>query len=147
MIQMKLTKILLPVFVIGATLLVSCKKNIINSYVDATDVTSGDAQLKINFNSLYAANPNVYFRINGAKVSGSMTARSPFPGGGFNTGGDARADYLVLKPGELKVDVILPKKVAVPVEDSIVLYTTKITTEAGKYYTLHTTDTAANTTS
>ena len=139
---MKLTKIALAIFIAG-TLLFGCKKNVIDSYVDTVAITANDAQLKINFNSLYAANPSVYFRVNGAKVSGSMTARSPFPGGGFNTGGDARADYLVLTPGELKVDVILPKKLTV--EDSIVLFTTKVTLEAGKYYTLHTTDTAANT--
>jgi hypothetical protein len=144
---MKLSKITLAALFAGTVFLLACKKNLITSYVDATSITSEDAQLKINFNSLYAANPLVYFRVNGAKVSGSMNARSPFPGGGFNTGGDARADYLVLKPGSQKVDVILPKKVASPVEDSLILFTTTITLEAGKYYTLHTTDTAANTTS
>lgn len=140
---MKLSKIILATFVTGTALLTGCEKNVVDDYVPSTEITANDAQLKINFNSAYAANPSVYFRINGAKVSGPISSRTPFPGGGFNTNGDARADYLVLTPGEKTVDVILPKKLVV--EDSVKLYTTKITIEAGKYHTLHITDTAANT--
>ncbi|WP_240755237.1 DUF4397 domain-containing protein [Pedobacter sp. SYP-B3415] len=72
-----------------------------------------------------------------------LTARYPYPGGGYNTLGDSRADYLRATPGKQEVSISIPKRGTLT--DSVVLYKTEITTEPGKAYTLHLTDTAANT--
>lgn len=101
------------------------------------------ANLKINYNSAYNANPSVQIKINDVRVSNLLTARTPFPGGGFNTGGDNRPDYLQVNPGAVKISISIPKK-DTPT-DSIVLFTSNINVEANKYYTAHITDTAANT--
>ena len=101
------------------------------------------ANLKINYNSAYTANPSVQIKINDVKVSYLITARTPFPGGGFNTNGDNRPDYLQVAPGNIKVSISIPKK-DTPT-DSILLFTTNLNVEANKYYTAHITDTAGNT--
>jgi hypothetical protein len=126
----------------AASIITGCDKNEIN-YGETVTVTSEDALLKFNFVSVYAANPSVQLKVNGVRVSSLITARTPFPGGGFNTGGGSTPDYLTVKPGSTEISVAIPKKNTQT--DSIVLFKNTIQLDAGNNYTTHITDTGANT--
>lgn len=119
-----------------------CAKNVIQ-YGESTNVTPDQALLKINYESMYALNPGVQVTVNGTRVSPLLVGRTPFPGGGYNTMGDARPDYLAVPQGEIKMKISIPQKGTNV--DSVVLYNYTMTLEAGKYYTAHVTDTAAKT--
>lgn len=120
----------------------SCKKEF--KPVAEYDVPeNSQAKLKINFASVYRANPNVQIKVNDVRVSNLLTARTPFPGGGFNTGGDNRPDYLALNPGSSKIGISIPK--ANTNVDSVNVFSTNLDLANGKYYSLHVADTAANT--
>lgn len=123
-------------------MLTACEKEA-EKTADFALVSEGDARLKINYNSAYTANPSVQLKINDVRVSNLITTRTPFPGGGYNTNGDSRPDYLQVKPGAVKLTVSIPARNTAT--DSIVLFTTTFNVEANKYYTTHITDTAANT--
>lgn len=123
--------------------IVSCNKNVID-YGQIEKVGSDQALLKINYVSAYADNRSVYFKINDVRISYVMTWRTPFPGGGYNTGGDSKSDFLAVNPGNLKLSVVLPHKKDNGT-DSLVLYTTNLQVVAGKNYVAHITDTAATT--
>ena len=130
---------------IAASLLIvagSCKKEI-NYKADRTFVDPTNALLKINYGSAYALNPSVQLSINGERVSGLITGRTPFPGGGYNTNGSNFPDYLVVKPGANILKISIPKKLTNV--DSVVLFTGNLTLDSGKNYTAHVTDTLANT--
>jgi hypothetical protein len=119
-----------------------CSKNEIN-YGEFTKLTADQAQLKVNYNIAYSANPGVQLKVNGVRVSTVITSRYPYPGGGYNTLGDSRPDYLAVTPGNLEVSVVIPKKGTNI--DSVKLFTANLTAKAGENYTLHLTDTANNT--
>jgi len=120
----------------------SCKKNVLR--VSPYDLTDGQALLKINYASPYAANPSVQIKINGIRVSpATINYPTPFPGGGLNTNGTNFADYFSVTPGKDSVVISIPKKNTN--EDSLVVFATTVTTVANEYQTLHITDTAANT--
>lgn len=123
-------------------LLLGCKKEV-KPVATFEIADANDGKLKVNFTSVYRNNPSVQIKVNNERVSNLITARTPFPGGGFNTSGDNRPDYLNLTPGQTTVSISIPK--AGTATDSIKLAENAITLAAGKYYTLHTADTAANT--
>lgn len=125
-----------------ALIFIGCKKEY-KSVAEYLQPTDNDAKLKINYTSIYQRNPSVQLSVNGARVSTLITARTPFPGGGYNTGGDNRPDYLRVNPGQTAVAVSIPK--AGTNVDSIPIYNTSVSLASGKYYSLHITDTAANT--
>ncbi|MET1057234.1 MAG: DUF4397 domain-containing protein [Pedobacter sp.] len=120
-----------------------CGKNVLD-YGDTAKLTSDQALLKINYVSMYANNRIVFLKINDKRVSSLLTARTPFPGGGYNTGGSSSPDFLAVEPGNLKLSVILPFKKDTGL-DSVELYSTTVQVAAGKNYVAHVTDTAANT--
>jgi hypothetical protein len=122
--------------------LASCEKNVI-SYGDSTLADPTKTLLKLNYSSLYAANPAVQIAFNGSRVTPLIAGRTPYPGGGYNTIGDSRPDYLLVNPGEISIKISIPQRGTNL--DSVVLYNTSITVEAGKNYTAHITDTAAKT--
>jgi hypothetical protein len=124
-----------------AILFAGCKKNEIN--YGETEAITGKALLKINYVSGYAANPSVQLSINNTRVSNLITSRTPFPGGGFNTGGGSTPDYLAVNPGNLEISVAIPKRLTNT--DSVLLHKSSIKVEENKNYTVHITDTAANT--
>ncbi|NML23790.1 DUF4397 domain-containing protein [Pseudoflavitalea sp. G-6-1-2] len=123
----------------GVLMVASCKKNEIK-YGDFDLVGANQALFKVNFLSQYKTNPSVVFSIDGKRVNNPITARTPFPGGGLNTGGGSTANYMVFNSGTYNFSVIIPSKLTN--EDSLVLYKTSISLEGGKYQTLHITDTA-----
>ncbi len=106
--------------------------------------TGGIAYLKINYLSAYRSNPSVQLKVNDTRVSNLITFRTPFPGGGFNTGGGSTADYLAVKTGDNTVSITIPQKNTNI--DSVVIFSTNTSyLTGGKAYTLHITDTGANT--
>jgi hypothetical protein len=127
----------------GLLAIAGCTKNVLD-YGDVEKLTGDEALLKINNVSMYANNRTAFFKINGQRVSGPLTARSPFPGGGYNTGGDSKPDFLVVQPGTVNFSMVMPKKKD-DGTDSVVLYSTTINLDAGKKYSLHIADTAATT--
>ena len=97
-----LSKIRFLSFGLLLILLVSgCEKNVI-AYGESSLVGADQALLKVNYASLYALNPGVQILINDKRVSPLLFGRTPFPGGGYNTNGDARPDYLAVPQGEIK---------------------------------------------
>ena len=101
------------------------------------------AFLKINYASLYPTNPGVQLSVNDQRVSGVITGRTPFPGGGFNTSGSNFPDYLAVKAGTNKVSVgVATTGSNVP---SKVLFFDNFTFEVGKHYTAHIADTGIKT--
>ena len=105
--------------------------------------TGNTAYLKVNYASLHASNPSVQIAINDVRVSGSIVGRTPFPGGGFNTGGASLPDYLAVNAGVNKLSIVGLNRGTQ--RDSVVMFFTNINLQAGKFYTAHVTDTAART--
>jgi hypothetical protein len=137
---MKKLSIIVSVFA-GIIFLSGCKKEA-EKIADFSFTPSSQALLKVNFVSNYAANPGVQISINKIRVSNLISARTPFPGGGFNTGGGSNPGYLEVTPGSVELSVAIPKKNTNT--DSVTLFDKTITLEAGKYYTAHITDTGTN---
>jgi hypothetical protein len=125
------------------TAMIGCTKNVIE-YGEAGKISAEQPRLKINYVSMYANNRSVYFKINDKRVSYVMTARTPFPGGGYNTGGSSAPDYLAVDAGTIKLSVFLPRKID-DGTDSLELYSTTLQIAAGRSYVAHITDTAAAT--
>jgi hypothetical protein len=124
-----------------AAIIYSCKKNTIS--VAPFDVANDQALFKLNYACPYRSIGAVQIKIDGARVSNNITYNTPFPGGGLNTGGSNNADYMSLSPGEHTVSLSVPK--AGTSQDSIPVYTTTVNVQGKTYYTLHVTDTSANT--
>lgn len=122
-------------------LFLGCDRNEIN-YGDIEYVSATDAVVKINYASLYPDNRFVFIKFNGKRVTPLIRGRQPFPGGGLNTLGDLRADFLSVKPGDVKVEVVLPHKKDDGL-DSAVLYSSNVRLDPGKRYTIHMTDTGS----
>lgn len=117
-----------------------CGKNVID-YGDVEKITD-QPLLKINYASMYSDDRFVVISFNGKRVTSRIQGRTPFPGGGYNTRGDVRADYLTATPGPVEIKVALPYKVDIGM-DSVELYKTTVNVEKGKRYVAHLTDTAA----
>jgi hypothetical protein len=120
----------------------SCEKNELN--VTAFDDIADNAQVKVNLFSHYRSNPGFQIKVNGQRVSNALTAATPFPGGGLNTGGLSTADYLSVDPGSVKVSFSMPK--AGTNQDSVMVSETTVNLSSGAKYSLYFADTAANTT-
>lgn len=142
---MKKLSIAIPVISALMVLAAGCDKNEIK-YGEFERVSADQALLKINMATPYRSNPTIYIGIDGKRVSNPITSRTPFPGGGYNTGGGSTADYLALTPGKHTVSFVIPKKAPGETHlDSISLFQTEVTLEAGKNLSLHISDTGANT--
>jgi hypothetical protein len=126
-----------------ATIIIGCGKVVLN-YGDVTLLDANAATIKINNESIYAKNPSFFYKINDKRVSGLFTARSPFPGGGYNTGGNNTADVLQVPAGTVKLSFAIPHKIDNGL-DSIEIYSTTLQLVGGQNYTVHIADTAANT--
>lgn len=130
-------------FVALALFFLGCDKNVLD-YGDVEKLSGDQALLKINYVSAYKSNPRVVLKLNDTRVSSVITARTPFPGGGYNTGGGSQPDFLIVNPGAVKLTVAVPFKVDNGT-DSLVLYNTTLQLAGGERYVAHVTDTAANT--
>lgn len=129
------------IFITAILLSVSCKKN---SY-KITDRTSseGSAQVKLGYFSAYTLLPSTILYINDKAVSNTLTAPIGFPGGGFNMGGSSNGDYLLVSPGNVKIQGFTPIQGTGNPMTKLFEFTE--TFDANKFYTYFITDTAANT--
>ena len=134
-------KIVLSIF--SLLVFAGCKERI-QDFGDLDFLTANDAIVKINMASVYPDDRYMYVRFNDNRVTPLIRAREPYPGGGYNTRGDSRPDFLKIAAGTVNIKVCLPHKVDNG-KDSIVLAQQNVTLEPGKQYTVHVTDTAANT--
>lgn len=139
----KKSSIIAICFVALIAVVIGCGKAVIH-YGDITLLDASQATIKINNESMYSNNRSVFYKINDQRVSGLFTARSPFPGGGYNTGGNNTADVLQVPSGAVQFSMVLPHKVDNGT-DSLVLYSTTLQLEGSTNYTFHIADTAANT--
>ncbi|EEI94167.1 hypothetical protein HMPREF0765_0153 [Sphingobacterium spiritivorum ATCC 33300] len=133
----------LIICILGLVSLLGCEKSV-KDYGNLEFMTNDDAIVKINMASVYPDDRYMYVKFNDQRVTPLIRAREPYPGGGWNTRGDSRADFLRIKAGNVNVKLGLPKKKD-DGTDSLILYETNIMLTAGKRYTLHLADTAANT--
>ena len=123
--------------------LISCEKEVVRVAAE-TNIGSDKAKLKVNYVSAYASNnPSVQVKLNSTRVSNLLPFRTPFPGGGFNTGGGSTNDYLVVTPGQTALKISVPN--VGKETDSVELFASSLNLVAGKNYTAHVTDTGANT--
>jgi hypothetical protein len=137
--NIKMKKILISILLASAVFIAgSCKKTI--KYTAQRNMTNAaDALLKINYLSAYNSNPSVQLSVNAVRVSGLIAGRTPFPGGGFNTNGSNYPDYLQVTPGTNLLSISIPKKLTNI--DSVLLFASNLSLQAGKNYTAHITDT------
>lgn len=128
--------------VLGLAALAGCEKY--ENYEAPFQTAQADkARLKVVYASAYATNPAVQLSIDDVRVSGLITGRTPFPGGGYNTTGSNFPDYLIVEPGTRKFSIAIPK-VGTNV-DSVLLYTTQVTVAGRVNQTLHVMDTFTKT--
>ncbi|TCC86512.1 DUF4397 domain-containing protein [Pedobacter hiemivivus] len=137
---MKIFKSLLIVLCV-ALFFSGCTKNVLD-YGEVEKITDEQPLIKVNYASSYLDDRFVVIRFNGKRVSPRIQGRTPFPGGGYNTRGDVRADYLTIDVGQVELRVALPFKKDNGL-DSLELYKTTLNIERGKRYVAHITDTAA----
>ncbi|HRE64822.1 MAG TPA: DUF4397 domain-containing protein [Ferruginibacter sp.] len=137
-------KILGSILLVSVLLSAGCRKDLNRDYTGDFDlVPSNSAQLKVIYASAYPTNPSVQIKLDGKRVSGLITGRTPFPGGGFNTTGSNFPDYLLVNNGARQLSISIPKRNTET--DSIVLFNTNFSVDAGKKYTLNVMDTGVNT--
>jgi hypothetical protein len=122
--------------------IMGCKKEI-SWKADSNTLSPGQARLKINAVTQYRANPTFHLKVNGARVSNQITARTPFPGGGYNTGGGSANDYLAVASGRVNISAAIPY--AGTSVDSVLLFSRDINIDQNKYYTAHVADTGLST--
>lgn len=128
--------------------LLSCEKNDLR--LKETIDPSNGSFFKLGWFSPALKSQGVRLKINGQVVSNQLglgytstsTYAMPFPGGGLNTGGNNKNDYLAVPVGSVKVELAVPKKGTS--EDSILVLTTNTTLEQGRYYSLMVTDSFPN---
>jgi len=136
---MKIFKNLLIVFC-SVLFLASCDKTVLD-YGEVQKLTPETPIIKINYASPYKDDRFVIVKFNGRRVTSRIQNRTPFPGGGLNTRGDLRADFLTVEPGEVKLTIATPFKIDNGL-DSLEIFSTTMTIEKGKRYVVHITDTA-----
>jgi hypothetical protein len=131
----------------GSLLLMACEKNKLE-LSENIDPSNG-GYFKLGWFSPGLNTQGVQLKINGVRVSNQLgymftstntTAAyaMPFPGGGLNTGGNNKNDYLAVDTGKIEVSLAVPKKGTN--EDSILVHTTTMNISKGKYYSLIVTD-------
>jgi hypothetical protein len=140
---MKKILTIISVACIASAVLVACNKQT-ETKAPYTEAGMESSFLKINYVSSYTLNPSVHLKVNNNRVSNLLTPRTPYPGGGFNTGGGSSNDYMVLRPGSNVVSVAVP--FFNTNRDSLLLASTSVNLKAGRNYSLHITDTLGSAT-
>jgi hypothetical protein len=131
---------LLAIMILG---LAACEKNKLAQKVE-TDPT-GTASVKLGYFSQYIAanNVGVQAKFDTTRISNTFTSPTPYPGGGFNTGGNSFADYLAIEPGTRNLIISIPK--ANSRVDSVIRFNGPVNLTANLRQTIMLTDTGANT--
>lgn len=120
----------------------ACEKNSFN--ITERLGVDGKALVKIGLFNMTSASTNLLIFNNGERISGPVASPYPYPGGGFNTGGNSNGDYFAVKPGANKFELFTTN----PGTANVIakFFETSQTLEANKKYTIYTTDTATNAT-
>ena len=117
-----------------------CTKNTFN--VTEREGVETKALVKIGLFNMYAVNTPVLIYNNGQRISSAITSPYPFPGGGFNTGGNSNGDYFAVNPGDNKFELFTTNAGTINLISK--LLETVQNVEANKRYTIYIADTAAN---
>jgi hypothetical protein len=130
----------LAIIILGLT---ACEKNKLAEKVEVDP--SGAASVKLGYFSQYIAanNVGVQAKFDNERVSNTFTSPTPYPGGGFNTGGNSFADYLAIEPGSKNLIISIPKVNSET--DSVVRFNGPVNLTANVRQTIMLTDTGANT--
>lgn len=137
---MKRSATILSILALAVVCMISCEKNTFN--VRNVTYPDGQAMVKLGLFTAYNTSSPMRIAINGATVTSEITYGTPFPGGGFNTGGSNNSDYLLVTPGSNKVELFnMNQGTTKPISR---LAEATITVEANKRYTLFLADTAQN---
>lgn len=131
------------ILIAGAYSFQSCE-GMISDFGEVEFVGDNQAIVKINMASAYDDDRSMYVKFNNVRVTPPIQGRYPYPGGGYNTRGSSRPEFLLIDGGSTDVKICLPKKED-DGQDSLVLYSGKVDFVAGKRYTLHIADTAERT--
>ena len=135
-------KIFISISLLVTVMLInSCKKN---TYA-VTERTSNEnvAGVKLAFFSAYTVTPNAILYVNDKPVSNTLAAPVAFPGGGLNMNGSLNGDYLLVTPGNTKLQGFRP--IPGTGNPSLKLFEFNQTFNANTNYTYFITDTAAST--
>ena len=132
-------------YLIIATLflgLTACEKNKLAQKIE--DSPEGTAYVKLGYFAQYSnvTNVGVQMKIDSVRVSSLVTSPTPYPGGGFNTGGNSYADYLSMEPGTRNLVLSVPK--VGTNTDSLVRFNGPVNLTEGIRQTIMITDTGAN---
>lgn len=118
----------------------ACDKNTYN--ITDRQGVDGRALVKIGLFNMTTLATNVLIYNNNERISGVIAAPYPYPGGGYNTGGQSNGDYFALAPGENKFEFFTTNTGTINLTS--LFFSTTQTLEANKKYTIYTADTAAN---
>ena len=123
--------------------LVACKKIKLAQKEETNP--AGTAYVKIGYFSQYTAanNVGVQLKFDNNRVSTLFTSPTPYPGGGFNTGGNSFADYLSVAPGARNMILSVPN--ANTANDSVMRFNGTVNLTANVRQTVMLTDTGSNT--
>lgn len=141
---MKIFNIPIYTLLLLALVLSGCKKESSVTVIPESN-DPNNARLKVIYASAYSIRDSVQIKLNDVRVSNTFLGNSttnlptPFPGGGLNTGGDARPFYLSVPAGETKIFISVPKKNTII--DSIIRFSGQTNLIAGRYYSAYLTDT------
>jgi hypothetical protein len=118
----------------------SCEKN--SFKVRESTYPENQALVKVGLFTAYNTLSPIRVQINGETVSNELLYPISFPGGGLNMNGSLNSDYLMVTPGNAKVELYImnqgtPKPLSKLFEGNVPL-------EANKRYTLFLADTAQN---
>ncbi|RXK86412.1 DUF4397 domain-containing protein [Filimonas effusa] len=139
------SKIFSGLLAASCMLMLGCKKNEFrtNEYV----TPNGKAFVKVAYFSPYFAAQQVQVYINDERVSNTITTNhTPFPGGGYNTGGNSDNGYLSVQPdskGTANIMFATPSTGTSIIAKELFRVSVPVTT--GKEQVVFICDTAANT--
>lgn len=123
-----------------AIVLAACKKNTFKA--TEREGVETKALVKIGLFNMYTLATPVLIYNNGERISSAITSPYPFPGGGFNTGGNSNGDYFAVTPGDNKFELYTTNTGTTNLISK--LLETVQNVEANKRYTIYVADTGTN---
>lgn len=123
-----------------AVLFTACKKNEFRR--DEYTQPTGNAFVKVGYFSPDTTNPGVQIYINNNRVSNTITNNTPFPGGGYNTGGSTYNGYLAVTPGTATFRFVIPTTNTSIISKELFTLTAPVT--ANEQQVVYITDTGVN---
>lgn len=120
--------IILIISVLVAGWAIACKKN--TYFITERTEVVDKALLKAGYFAASITNQPAQLKVNGQRLSPNLAYNTPFPGGGLNTGGSDKSDFLQFDPGGYDILLSVPK--AGTEADSIKLFEKRFDLPVGK---------------